>query len=660
MFRSIRTKLIALIAVLLVAITASVLGSVLYYFTDFIDSNAAAQARTGVEGMHGLLEESKREMKQQAVLLAANPDVVRAVEAKDTAQVLAVMSRLLKDIPIDSVTVSDEQGVVIARTHEPDKKGDSVAGQANVREALKGNTTAGVEPGTVVKLSARAGAPVRNAAGQIVGVVTPGITLTKNETVDKAKNMYKVDTTIFLGDVRESTTVSKDGKRQTGTKLDPVIAEILLKQGKRYDGAATILGMPYLTSYEPIQAPDGKVIGILFAGKSLTEAHAIRDKMVITVASGALIVLILAFLVTWWLARKITQPLRQLGVGVGAVAGGDLTRSVDVRSADEVGVLAKDFNTMLNHLRELVKHVHDLAQTLAASSEELTASAEQSAEVSQQVAQSITEVAAGTARQLSAVDDASDVVRQVSSRSREMAATSAVISEMEQKTVTATKNGGEAIERTVKQMVDIGDGSRAVGEAVNKLAESSRHIGEIVNVISGIAGQTNLLALNAAIEAARAGEQGKGFAVVAEEVRKLAEQSAAAAKEITELIQKNQMDIDQAVQAMERGEEGVRIGIEVVNAAGISFREIARTNEEVSERMKGVSSAIGDVASGSEKIVDSVGEIATVSKAAAGQAENVSAAAEELTASMTEISSSSRTLAQMAQELQAAIGKFHL
>ena len=103
-----------------------------------------------------------------------------------------------------------------------------------VREALKGSATAGIEPGTVVKLSARADAPIRNAAGQIVGVVTPGVTLTKNEVLDQAKNIYKVDTTIFFGDVRESTTISRDGKRQTGTKLDPAIAEIVLKQGKRY------------------------------------------------------------------------------------------------------------------------------------------------------------------------------------------------------------------------------------------------------------------------------------------------------------------------------------------------------------------------------------------------------------------------------------------
>ena len=660
MFNSIRSKLIVFVVVLLVAVAASTMGAVLYFFTDYADSSSKEQARSGVEGLNNLLEDAKQDMKAKATMLAANPDVVRAVEAKDTAQVLAVMNRILKDAPIDSVMISDNAGVVIARTHEPTKKGDSVINQKGVSEALKGNLTAAIEPGTTVKLSAKAGAPVRNAQGQVVGVISPGVTLSRNETVDYAKKMFKVDTTLFLGDVRESTTVSVEGKRQVGTKLDPAIAEIVLKQGKRFDGAANIIGMPYLTSYEPIVGPEGKPIGVLFAGKTLVEAHAARNKMGMTVGIATLFALILAFFATLFMAKRITDPLRQLGTAVGAVAGGDLTRTVAVKSADEVGVLSKDFNTMVGELRNLVRHVHDLSQTLAASSEELTASAEQSAQVSHQVAQSITDVAAGTSKQLAAVNDTSAVVEEVSASAEEVAATAETITGLSHKSTAATVNGSSAIERAVKQMGDIGDGSKAVNNAVVKLADSSHHIGEIVNVISGIAGQTNLLALNAAIEAARAGEQGRGFAVVAEEVRKLAEQSESAAKEIAELIKQNTTDIQKAVQAMEESSTSVAVGIDVVNAAGATFKEISQLTDEVSTQIAGVSSAIGEIAKGSEQIVLSVRDIESVSKESAGQSQNVSAAAEELTASMTEISTSSQNLSKMAQELQVAVDKFKM
>ena len=657
MFNSIRSKLVVFIVVLLVLVAGATLGAVLYFFTDYADSSAKEQARSGVEGLHNLLEESKNDMKAKAVMLAVNPDVGRAVEARDTAQVLAIMGKILKEAPIDSVSISDNQGVVIARVHEPSKKGDSIAKQKNVSEALKGNVTSAIEPGPVIKISARAGAPVRNAQGQIVGVITTSVSLSKNETVDYAKKLFKVDTTLFLGDVRESTTIMLDGKRQVGTKLDPKIADIVLKQGKQFDGEATIFNTAYMTSYEPIVGPAGKPIGVLFAGKSLVDAHAARNKMGMAVGVATLVALILAFVATLFMAKRITDPLRQMGE---ALASGDLTRTLDVNTKDEVGVMSQHFNTMVVELRKLVRQVNELSQTLAASSEELAASAEQSSEVSQQVAQAITEVAAGTSKQLSAVNDASAIVEEVSASAEEVAATAETITGLSHKSTAATLNGSSAIDRAVQQMGNIGDGSKAVNDAVEKLAESSRHIGEIVNVISGIAGQTNLLALNAAIEAARAGEQGRGFAVVAEEVRKLAEQSESATKEITKLIAQNHMDIQKAVQAMEVSSSSVKVGIDVVNAAGVTFREISQLTEEVSTQMEGISSAIGEIAKGSERIVVSVRDIETVSKDSAGQSQSVSAAAEEMTASMTEISSSSQSLAKMAQELQAAVDRFRV
>ena len=657
MFNSIRSKLVVFVVALLVVVAGATLGAVLYFFTDYADSSAKEQARSGVEGLHNLLEESKNDMKAKAVMLAANPDVARAVEARDTAQVLAIMEKILKEAPIDSVSISDNQGVVIARVHEPSKKGDSIAKQKNVSEALKGNVTSAIEPGPVIKISARAGAPVRNAQGQIVGVITTSVSLSKNETVDYAKKLFKVDTTLFLGDVRESTTIMLDGKRQVGTKLDPKIADIVLKQGKQFDGEATIFNTAYMTSYEPIVGPAGKPIGVLFAGKSLVDAHAARNKMGMAVGVATLVALILAFVATLFMAKRITDPLRQMGE---ALASGDLTRTLDVNTKDEVGVMSQHFNTMVVELRKLVRQVNELSQTLAASSEELAASAEQSSEVSQQVAQAITEVAAGTSKQLSAVNDASAIVEEVSASAEEVAATAETITGLSHKSTAATLNGSSAIDRAVQQMGNIGDGSKAVNDAVEKLAESSRHIDEIVNVISGIAGQTNLLALNAAIEAARAGEQGRGFAVVAEEVRKLAEQSESATKEITKLIAQNHMDIQKAVQAMEVSSSSVKVGIDVVNAAGVTFREISQLTDEVSTQIAGISSAIGEIAKGSERIVVSVRDIETVSKDSAGQSQSVSAAAEEMTASMTEISSSSQSLAKMAQELQAAVDRFRV
>ncbi|MBP2657756.1 MAG: methyl-accepting chemotaxis sensory transducer, partial [Firmicutes bacterium] len=170
----------------------------------------------------------------------------------------------------------------------------------------------------------------------------------------------------------------------------------------------------------------------------------------------------------------------------------------------------------------------------------------------------------------------------------------------------------------------------------------------------------NLLALNAAIEAARAGEQGRGFAVVAEEVRKLAEQSQDAAKQIAALIGEIQGDTDKAVNAMNDGTREVKVGAEVVNASGKAFQEIADLIYKVSNQIKEISTEIEQMAVGSQRIVESVKQIDTLSKKASGEAQTVSAATQEQSASMQEVASSSQALANLAMDLRQAVGKFHI
>ena len=169
-----------------------------------------------------------------------------------------------------------------------------------------------------------------------------------------------------------------------------------------------------------------------------------------------------------------------------------------------------------------------------------------------------------------------------------------------------------------------------------------------------------LLPLNAAIEAARAGEQGRGFAVVAEEVRKLAEQSQDAAKQIALLIGEIQGETDKAVVAMNDGTREVKVGAEVVNASGIAFQEITVVINKVSDQTKEISGAIEQMAIGSQQIVGLVKQIDALSKKASGEAQTVSAATEEQSASMEEIASSSQALANLAMNLRKAVSKFQI
>ena len=393
------------------------------------------------------------------------------------------------------------------------------------------------------------------------------------------------------------------------------------------------------------------------------DADTTADNIVATRAIVGLIIsiFILMGLSGFFISRAITKPLAYMvGICKEFAAGDFRDKPRKMLRKDEIGQLADALVHMRTNVRLALKQVNESSEQVAASSEELTASSEQSAQAVVQVAEAVNDIARGAEKQLSAVDEASAVIEQMSASIQQVAAGANQVAEHSARAAEMAQTGGQSVEKAVNQMTSIEETVNNSAQVVAKLGERSKEIGQIVDTISGIAGQTNLLALNAAIEAARAGEQGKGFAVVAEEVRKLAEQSQDAAKQIALLISEIQTDTDKAVVAMSEGTREVKVGTEVVTTAGQVFTEIASLVTQVSEQVKDSSAAMQQMASGSEHIVTSVKAIDELSKNAAGEAQTVSAATEEQSASMEEIASSSQSLAKLAQDLQMAVHKFQI
>ena len=369
---------------------------------------------------------------------------------------------------------------------------------------------------------------------------------------------------------------------------------------------------------------------------------------------------IIAVAVAYFMVRDIRKSILELMRVSEAVSKGDLNVQAEVYSNDELGKLSTEYNGMIGSIKALISQIQKTSSQVAAASEELTASADQSAQVTQQIAQSITHVSELSENQVDAVNVTTDVVQQMSAGIEETSATISMTADQTSEAVKAAQDGNESIKNAVMQMNNIEMTVSRSAQVVTKLGENSKEIGQIVETISGIAGQTNLLALNAAIEAARAGEQGKGFAVVAEEVRKLAEQSKAAAERIANLIEGIQKDTEEAVVVMNEGTAEVKVGAEVVSAAGSAFEKILEMVNHVNRQSKEIATTMEEMANGTQHIVTSVEDIDKSCKKMSDETQTVSASTEEQSAAMQEIASASRSLAVLAQELNEESAKFKL
>ena len=336
-------------------------------------------------------------------------------------------------------------------------------------------------------------------------------------------------------------------------------------------------GEKYL-SYEPINGTSWSI----WITVPVKETTAVLNSFTWITLMTILIVLLIVSGAIYYIAEQISKPIRILENAANCIAGGDLSvAKITISSKDELGHLASAFETMVKNLRNLVHKIGSSSEQVATSSEELTASAEQSAQAANSVAISISETATAVEDQATAIYKAMTMVEKIATTLQLQADKTQNTVNIVSSAVNSAKTGDKTVNTAINQMNNIRKTVDNSATVVGELGEYSKKIGQIVETISTIAGQTNLLALNAAIEAARAGEHGRGFAVVADEVRKLAEQSQEAAKQISGIIGDIQSKTENAVKVMIDGTQEVRQGSEIVTQAGEAFRDIDKHISEV-------------------------------------------------------------------------------
>lgn len=385
------------------------------------------------------------------------------------------------------------------------------------------------------------------------------------------------------------------------------------------------------------------------------------EKMESTILYGVLtLFIVIGVFVAVSVIRSIVKPLKTMTTRLAEIAEGegDLTQVIQLNTKDELGEMAASFNAMIMNLRELVKQVGMNAEQVAAAAEQLTVSSEETTKSTGLIASSIQEVALGSKKQVDSVNDTSITVTQLSNTVRSISGNSEQATNTAKTASEKAIAGNQAIETIIVQMNGISETVNQLSQEVKRLGDRSNQISEIVDTITGIADQTNLLALNAAIEAARAGEHGRGFAVVSDEVRKLAEQSAAAAKQISELIYTIQANTEQTVCSMDDTMLKVSDGITLVHNAGMSFEHIQKAILEVTTQIEEVSGSVNEISDGTNELVVAVNTFKSISELTDRGTQEMAAATEQQVASMGEITKSSALLSQMAEDLQKLIGKF--
>lgn len=420
------------------------------------------------------------------------------------------------------------------------------------------------------------------------------------------------------------TIVTLPDKSQVGKNLKDVypgerVPEIL---AAIHDGSTLSYNSDgtYLM-YTPIQVGDTGTpwsVTIVIPMEEITAES--QQLLYYIIAAGVITLILLGFIIVL-LTNTIVRPLNR-SVEVGEhMALGDFTKELPEEyrlRKDEIGILAKVFHDITQSMTSMIGQVNMNASQVAAAAQQISASSE--------------ELAVGSGQQADSVQTINELFKELSYAINAVASSATSAAELVSQTAGIASKGGTVVQQSM-------EGMNRVNRQVLKLEDDSARIGEIIEVIDDIAEQTNLLALNAAIEAARAGEQGRGFAVVADEVRKLAERSGEATKQIAGIIKGMQNNTTESVKAVEAGV--------------ISTEKTGEAFDHIISMVNDSSNTVMEIAAASEEQAAQAAEVVTA-------IESISATAEETAASSEETASTAQSLAQLAEELNNMVAAFKI
>lgn len=468
-------------------------------------------------------------------------------------------------------------------------------------------------------------------------------------------------------------------------KLQTIIEKVL--KGETGVGEYTDNnGDEYICAYRSVPMPGGSDPWNLIMVQKKSAALAFINNIAIKNIFIALLVIMISALFSYWFSTRVTKPLIEIVGVTERIKNGDLTVRVDIHSDNEIGILARNFNKMVDDLHTMIKDIYgstvelqgssgnlvDIAAAVAANSQEMSATVGMVSVNIEQISASIEETASSTEHISYNVKTVAELANEMSLAStaavqtsaevaKEVKQVSAVIEEVSQSinsVALVSQEVATACNRSIGITSEAKNRSLETNEIIQKLSGSSKQINKIVAIIGRIAEQTNMLALNATIEAAGAGEAGKGFAVVAGEVKELSKRTAQEAALIATQIEEMQTDMTAAVDVVDKITEVIAETMDITRTIASAVSEQSKTVGGISTTMAtganqvmSISKAIDDVAGKTEQVSKSAMEAASGVEAMFHTTADISRKASDVAHSTDEITSSMNNISQATQEV---------
>ncbi|MGM7635247.1 methyl-accepting chemotaxis protein [Bacillus sp. Hm123] len=656
--KSLKTKLVTIL--LLISAIPLLVSSTLLY-------------QQSIAGLDGMIDENIQHAKtvsdyyfeqkaNEALVVAkryANDEEIISIfkqknREKLNQKMIPVYKMLKEEKGLSIFEFGDEKGKVITRAHNLAEFGDDKSDSKDIATALSGEEVKGFSFGQS-GLAVRAFVPVKDG-NKVIGTFQVGFGFT-DTMLNDIRHSIAGNISLYENDKLALTTVKEELSEMGQPIQDDSIANKVLAGQE-----VKVMEEEHIHFYHPLYNPLGdQVQGMIQISQDVTPIREMEKNLFVETIIIILGTIVVAIVVSFYLANSITRPISNVVTRLQAVAKGDLSaENMVATSQDEVGALVHAINQTSDHLRHTLQNVSHAAGEVSSRSEELTQASDEVKEGSGQVAVTMEELARGADTQANIAHDLDQVMEDFIIKMEQANEAGEQVAEASNEVLEMTSKGRHFMESSIQQMGSIHSLVKESVEKVQGFDKQSQEVSKLVDVIQDIAQQTNLLALNAEIEAARAGEHGKGFAVVADEVRKLAEQVSASVTDITTIVGNIQNEAKEMVHSLETGYRQVEEGSSQIQVTGETFEKINEAVTITVEKIGRVSRRLASMSENSKGMNASIETIVSVSEQAAAGAEQTSASVQQTATSVEEIAESAHSLSLLAEQLYHQVSKFKL